>query len=150
MLVVLALGVLWALLLAGPPALLMADGFSGSLAYVLAGAVLGGCLGALVAGRRAAARVKRLGVRGGLGTGLVLGLVGGGVAAVLVWGLMAVQISGYVPGGAIEPAALMSPRAFLGSFFVSLSVFVYALAGSLLLGPLLGTLVNRVVKGGVA
>ncbi len=35
----------------------------------------------------------------------------------------------------------------LGSFFVALSVFLYALAGGLLLGPAFGTLVNRTVAG---
>lgn len=148
----LALGALWALVLAVPPALLMAEGFSGSLAYVLLSAVLGGCVGALVAGRRAA-RVKSGGkgrIRAGFGSGLVVGLFGGAVTAAFVWALMAVQISGYVPGGVVEPAALMGPRAFLGSFFVSLSVFLYALAGGLLLGPLFGTLINRTAKGGGA
>ena len=39
----------------------------------------------------------------------------------------------------------MSPRIFLRSFFVALSVFVHVVAGGLLLGPDFGALVNRAV-----
>ena len=42
----------------------------------------------------------------------------------------------------------MSPRVFLGSFFVALSTFAYALVGGVLLGPIFGTLVNRTVRAG--
>jgi hypothetical protein len=42
----------------------------------------------------------------------------------------------------------MEPAVFLGSFFVALSVFLYAFVGGLLLGPVFGTLVNRTVRAG--
>ena len=42
---------------------------------------------------------------------------------------------------------LMSPRVFVGSFFVALSVFLYAVAGGTLLGPAFGRLVHRTVRG---
>jgi hypothetical protein len=114
-------------------------------------ALLSGTVGTLVAGRKAAARTKKDGrnvVLAGLGTGLLQGLVGGGVAALLFWGIMAFTISGFASGGTADLSALMRPRVFLGSFFVSLSVFLYALAGGLLLGPLFGTLVNRAAAAG--
>ena len=38
----------------------------------------------------------------------------------------------------VSLSTLMSPRVFLGSFFVSLSVFLYALIGGVLLGPIFG------------
>ena len=74
------------------------------------------------------------------------GLVGGAVAAALIWALMAVTISGFTLWNPVEASELMSPRVFLGSFFVSLSAFVYALVGGILLGPLFGPLVERVVN----
>ncbi len=85
----------------------------------------------------------------GIKAGAVQGLVGGTVAALLIWALMAVTISGFSLRGPLEPSVLMSPRVFLGSFFVALSVFVYALVGGLVLGPLFGALVERVVRGKV-
>ena len=39
-------------------------------------------------------------------------------------------------------------RGFLDSFFVALSVFLYAVAGGTLLGPAFGRLVHRAVRGG--
>jgi hypothetical protein len=36
----------------------------------------------------------------------------------------------------------------MGSFFVALSAFTYALVGGVLLGPIFGTLVNRTVRAG--
>jgi hypothetical protein len=72
------------------------------------------------------------------------------VAALLIWALMAVTISGFSLRGPLEPSVLMSPRVFLGSFFVALSVFVYALVGGLVLGPLFGPLVERAARGKVS
>jgi hypothetical protein len=74
--------------------------------------------------------------------------VGGGVAALLFWGLMAVTISGFTLHSPVELSVLMSPRVFMGSFFVALSAFLYAFVGGLLLGPVFGTLVNRAVRSG--
>ena len=42
---------------------------------------------------------------------------------------------------------LMSLKVFMGSYFVALSVFLYAFVGGLLLGPVLGTFMNRAVQG---
>lgn len=81
-----------------------------------------------------------------IGAGSFQGLVGGAVAALLIWGLMAATLSGFTLESPVELATLMSPRVFLGSFFVSLSVFVYALVGGVILGPAFGTLVNRSVR----
>jgi hypothetical protein len=67
-----------------------------------------------------------------------------GVLLAVVPALMALTLSGFT----LELSTLMSPRVFLGSFFVALSVFLYSVAGGLLLGPAFGTLVNRAVKEG--
>jgi hypothetical protein len=72
--------------------------------------------------------------------------VGGGVAALLVWGIMAVSISGFTLRNPVELSVLMEPDVFLGSFFVALSVFLYAFVGGVVLGPVFGTLVNRAVR----
>ncbi|HEX8260119.1 MAG TPA: hypothetical protein VF558_07450 [Rubrobacteraceae bacterium] len=147
----LALGVLWGLLLAAVPALLMTDPYqlTGFLVAGLACAALSGSLGTLVAGRRA---VKKGGERSsllvGVLTGALQGLAGGIVAALLIWALMAITLSGFTLRNPVELSVLMSPRVFLGSFFVALSTFAYALVGGVLLGPIFGTLINRTVRAG--
>ena len=145
----LLIGSAWGLLLAAVPALVMTDSYrpSGFLVAALLCAAVSGCVGTLVAGRRAAARGAGGGALAGLGTGLLQGLVGGACAAFLIFALMTVTLSGFSLGRSVDVAQLMSPRVFLGSFFIALSAFVYALAGGLLLGPLFGTLVNRAVRG---
>ena len=146
----LALGVLWGLLLAAVPALLMTNPYrlTGLLVFGLACAALSGCVGTLAAGRRAAKNTGRSGLLAGVRIGALQGLVGGGVAALLIWTLMAVPISGFTLRNPVELSVLMSPRVFTGSFFVALSAFVYALVGGVLLGLLFGTLVNRAVRAG--
>ncbi len=146
----LALGVIWGLLLAAVPALLMTNPYrlTGFLVAGLTCAVLSGSLGTLVAGRRAAKKGGRSGLLAGVGTGALQGLVGGVVAALLIWTLMALTISGFTLRNPVELSVLMSPRVFMGSFFVALSAFAYALVGGLLLGPIFGTLVNRAVSVG--
>lgn len=141
----LALGALWGVLLATVPAIVMTRPYrlSGFLVAALACAAVSGCVGTLAAGRRASARRTGKTVLAGLGTGLFQGLVGGAFAALLIWALMALTLSGFTLQDPVELAELTSPRVFLGSFFVALSVFLYAVAGGLLLGPAFGTLVNR-------
>lgn len=144
------LGFLWGLLLAVVPAAAMARPFqlSGFLAVALVCAVLSGIVGTLAAGKRAS-RVKsgkRRKVLAGLGTGFFQGLVGGVVAAFLIWALMSLTLSGFSLAGPVDVSVLMSPRVFMGSFFVALSVFLYAVVGGILLGPAFGTLVNRCVR----
>lgn len=134
----LALGVLWGLLLAAVPALLMTNPYqlTGLLVAGLACATLSGCVGTLAAaGRRAAKDAERSGLLAGVKIGALQGLVGGGVAALLIWTLMAVTISGFTLRNPVEFSVLMSPRVFTGTFFVALSAFVY-------------TLVNRPVRAG--
>lgn len=149
----LALGALWGFVLAAIPALIMTSPYrlTGFLVAALICAVLSGCIGTLVAGRRAlrgAARCRGTGrsnFLAGIGTGAFQGLVGGGVAALLFWALMALTISGFTLRNPVELSVLMSPRVFMGSFFVALSAFLYTLTGGLMLGPVFGTLVNRAV-----
>jgi hypothetical protein len=145
----LLLGSLWGVLLASLPALVMARPYrlTGFLVAAILCATLSGCLGTLASGRRAARRKESGGVLAGFGTGLLQGLVGGAFAATLIWALMALTLSGFTLENPVELSTLMSPRIFLGSFFVALSVFLYATAGGLLLGPAFGTLVNRTAAG---
>jgi len=152
----LILGALWGLALAALPAFVMANPFrpTGFLLAALVSAALGGAAGAAVGGKRAlgmasAGDCGRFRIISGVKAGMVQGLVGGAVAALLVWALMAVTISGFSLSGPLEPSVLMSPRVFLGSFFVALSVFLYALVGGLVLGPLFWPLVERAARGKV-
>jgi hypothetical protein len=154
----LVLGALWGLVLAVVPAFVMTEPYrlTGFLVAALVCAVLSGGVGTLMAGRWAAKgayrpqndTARRSGLLAGIVTGAVQGIVGGGVAALLFWGLMAVSISGITLQNPIELSVLMEPTVFLGSFFVALSVFLYALVGGLLLSPVFGTLVNRAVRTG--
>lgn len=148
------LGALWGVVLAALPALVMTRPFriSGFLVAAVVCAAVSGAIGTLFAGRRAAVHSgkKRGAVAASLGTGFFQGLVGGAVAAFLIWTLMAVTLSGFTPSNPGELSVLMSPRVFVGGFFVALSVFLYALAGGLLLGPAFGMLVNRLVRKGEA
>ena len=152
----LALGFLWGILLAAVPALVMTDPYrlSSLLVASLVCAVLSGCVGTLAAGRRAARSAARSRGTGrssllaGVGTGASQGLVGGGLAALIFWGIMAVSISGFTLQNPVELSVLMEPDVFLGSLFVALSVFLYVLVGGLLLSPVFGTLVNRTVRAG--
>src|SRR3712207_691329 len=121
-----ALGVLWGLLLATVPALWMTNPYqlTGFLLAGLACAALSGSLGTLVAGRRA---VKKGGGRSGLLAGVTIGalqgLAGGVVAALLIWGLLAVTLSGFILRTPVALSGLLCPRVFLGSFFVALPAF---------------------------
>lgn len=134
----LVLGALWGLVLAALPAFVMAQPFevSAFLAAAVGGAVVSGVAATLYAGLRAS-RKKRGGVLAGIITGLFQGLVGGVFGAIFIWGLMAVSLSGFTLSN------LMRPSVFIGSFFVALSAFLYALLGGVLLGPVFGVLVNR-------
>ncbi len=145
----LALGALWGVVLASVPTLVMTRPYrlSSFLVAALACAAVSGCVGTLAAGRRAILK-RNDGMLAGLATGLLQGLVGGAFAAALIWALMAITLSGFTLENPVELSTLMSPRIFLGSFFVALSVFLYALAGGLVLGPAFGALVNRAVREG--
>ncbi len=146
----LALGVLWGLLLAAVPALVMTDPYrlTGFLIVALVCAAFSGSVGTLVAGRRAARSGRRSGVLSGTGLGVVQGFAGGLVAALLFWVLIAVTTSGFTLQDPVELSTLMRPRVFLGSFFVALSAFVYTLVGGLVLGPVFGKLIDRAVRSG--
>jgi hypothetical protein len=146
----LALGALWGLLLAVPAALLMADRPSGLAVVCVLFAVVSGAVGTLLAGRRAALRGagKRPGVVAALATGLFQGLFGGVAAAGLFWVLMTVIITGFSFGRPVPVSAFAGPGVLLGSFFVALSAFAYAVVGGVLLGPLSGALVNRISRRG--
>ena len=144
----LLLGSAWGVLLATVPALVMTRPYrlTGFLVAALVCAALSGCVGTLVAGRRAALREGGGGLLAGLGTGFLQGLVGGAFAALLIWALMALTLSGFTLENPVELSTLMRPRVFLGSFFVALWVFLYAVAGGTLLGPAFGRLVDRTVR----
>src|SRR5215203_4480209 len=150
----LALGALWGLVLAVGPTFIMTEPYrlTGLLVAALLCAALSGAVGTLVAGRRAVLLAARSGsyrrskVLSGIRVGAVQGFVGGGIAALLFWALMALSTSGFSLQNPVDISTLMRPQVFLGSFFVALSVFLYAFVGGLLLGPLFGTLINRTVK----
>ena len=135
----LILGAVWGLLLAAVPAFVMTDPYTltGFLVVAILCAVFSGAAGTFVAGRRA---LRRPSNRKGAGAAALRGVA---LAALLFWAVMAVTISGFTLQDPVELSVLMSPRIFLGSFFVALSAFAYTLVGGLLLGPIFGPLVER-------
>lgn len=143
----LGIGVVWGLLLTVVPALVMTDPYqlSGFLVAALVCGVVSGVVGTVISGRRAARYVssKNNAVLNGVKTGFFQGLVGGSFAALFMWALMAVTLSGFSMANPVDASVLMRPRIFLGSFFVALSVFLYVLVAGPLLGPVFGVLVNR-------
>ena len=147
----LILGVIWGLVLAAVPAFVMTNPYklTGFLVVAILCAAISGAAGTFVAGRRTLRRSSgRKETRGaaalrGVAVGAVQGLVAGVLAALLFWVVMAVTISGFTLQDPVELSVLMSPRIFLGSFFVALSAFAYTLVGGLLLGPIFGPLVER-------
>ena len=122
---------------------------TGFLVAALVCTALGSCIGTLAVGQTARSIGKdatreaagRPGLLGGAGIGALQGLVGGGVA-----GHLALTTSGFALQDPIELSVLMSPRVFMGSFFVALSVFLYAFVGGLLLGPVFRSLVDGAVR----
>lgn len=143
----LAIGVLWGVVLAAVPALVMTDPYrlSGFLVAAVVLAAVSGAIGTVISGRRATrygAR-KNTAILNGVKTGFFQGLIGGSFAALFMWALMAVTLSGFSLTNPVEASVLMRPSIFLGSFFVALSAFVYVLAAGVLLGPVFGVFVNR-------
>ena len=142
----LALGVLWGVVLAAIPALVMTDPYqlSGFLVAAVVLAAVSGAVGTVISGRRATRYgTKNSAVLNGVKTGFFQGLVGGAFAALSMWALMAVTLSGFSLTDPVEVSVLMRPSVFLGSFFVALSAFGYVLAAGVVLGPVFGVLVNR-------
>ena len=141
------LGVLWGFVLAVIPALVMVDPYrlSGFLIAAFVCAALSGVFATAVAGRRAVRYGADKGsvVLNGVKTGFFQGAIGGSFAALFMWALMAVTLSGFSFTNPVEASVLMRPSVFLGSFFVALSVFVYVLVAGVFLGPIFGVFVNR-------
>lgn len=149
-------GAVEGLALALPAVFLMASRPSALVLVAVACALVSGAFGAVVAGARVGRGrgdgpgnpgKARTAVVRGLGTGLVQGLFGGMAAAALFWVVMSVVITELSFGRPVSPSVFTQPGVLLGSFFVALSAFAYALAGSLLLGPVFGVLVNRISRG---
>lgn len=144
------LGGAWGLLLAALPAFVMSDGFSLFLLAALSCAAAAGAAGTLLTGLLALTGYRRNAKRPAVirwsMTGAAQGLIAGSIAAFLVWTLMSLSISGLLSGRQVSLSEMMSPSVFYGSLFTSLSVFLYTVAGGLLLGPFSGPLVNRIVE----
>jgi hypothetical protein len=68
----------------------------------------------------------------------------------VLWANLTLEMTATVRNRLLLVAALRERsgrRTILSSFFVALSVFLYAVAGGTLLGPAFGTLVHRAVRG---
>lgn len=146
-------GALWGLSLALLPAVLAFDGFALSpflLAALLLSA-LAGAAGALVAGRRAARQRTEPDANWATAskTGAVQGLAAAAIAALSIWLALTVTMTGFSPDAPGRILALFGdPGIFLQSALAALVVFSYAALVGLLLSPLVGSAVLRLVKAG--
>ena len=133
------------------PATLAFDGFALSpflLAALLLSA-LGGAGGALVAGGRASRRAEGSG-RGwaaASGIGALQGIVAATLAALSIWLALTVTMTGFSP---VAPGRILvlfgDPSIFLQSALAAVVVFGYAAFVGLLLSPLVGSVVLRLVR----
>ena len=150
----LAFGALWGLVLAVLPAVLAFDDrfvLSPFLAAAFACAALSGALGTLIAGRRASTGIGRRGLLGVSGVGALQGLVSGTLASLSIWFALAVTISGFSAGSPGEILDLLRrPEIFVESGIAAVAVLVYALIVGILLSPVVGAVLCRLVRRGSA
>ncbi|PLS84368.1 MAG: hypothetical protein CYG60_18325 [Actinobacteria bacterium] len=141
-------GALWGLLLALLPATLAFDGFSLSpfLVAALLFSALSGAVGALVAGRRAR-RASGRGWASVSGVGALQGIVAAVVATLSIWLALTATMTGFSPAAPGRLTILISnPTIFLQSALAAVVVFVYAASVGLLLSPLVGSAILRLVR----
>ena len=142
-------GALWGLLLALLPAILAFDGFALSpfLAAALLFSALSGAVGALVAGRRARLRPESGRTWASVsGTGALQGIVAAVVAAISIWVALTATMTGFSPAAPARILLLLAnPTIFLQSALAAFVVFVYAACAGLLLSPLVGSVILRLV-----
>ena len=142
-------GALWVLLLALLPAFLAFDGFALSpfLLAALFLSALSGALGAVVAGRWTRRRVERSGLTAAFGVGALQGIVAAVLAAPSIWLALTATMTGF---SAAAPARILvlftDPSIFLQSALAAVVVFTYAASVGLLLSPLVGSVILKLVR----
>ena len=145
-------GASWGLLLALLPAALAFDGFALSpfLLAALLFSALSGAAGALVAGGRASRRAEGSG-RGwaaASGIGALQGIVAAALAALSIWLALTVTMTGFSPAAPGRILGLFGgPGLFLQVALAAAVVFGYAVRVGMLLSPLVGAWVLRLVRG---
>ena len=148
----LLLGALWGLVLALLPAVLAFDDrfvLSPFLVAAFVCAGLSGAVGALVAGRRAANGSTRRGLLAVSGVGALQGLVSGTLAALSIWLALTVTISGFSAGSPGEILDLLRrPEIFVESAIAAIAIFAYTLIVGMLLSPVVGAVLCRLVRRG--
>ena len=144
-------GALWGLSLALLPSALAFDGFSLSpfLLAALFLSALSGAVGALVAGRRASRRVEHA-ARGwsvASGIGALQGIVMATLAALSIWLALTATMTGFSPAAPGRILGLFSdPGIFLQSALAAIVILGYAVSLGLLLSPLVGSAILRLVR----
>ncbi|QIN77222.1 hypothetical protein GBA65_00380 [Rubrobacter marinus] len=145
-------GALYGLGLALLPSALAFDGLALSpfLAAALICSALSGAAGALVAGRGAGRRREPgRGWAAASGTGSLHGLVAAALAAPSIWLALTATMTGFSPAAPARISALFtSPDIFLQSALAAGVVFAYAALAGLLLSPLVGAVILRMVREG--
>lgn len=142
-------GALWGLLLALLPAAFAFDGFSLSpfLLAALFLSALSGAVGALVAGRRASRRPEERSWSAASGIGALQGIVAAVLSTLLIWLALTATMTGFSPAAPAKILLLFrDPTIFLQSALAAVVVFAYAAFVGLLLAPLVGSLIMRLVR----
>jgi len=143
------LGVLWELVLVVLPAVLaFSDRFvlSPFLVTALACTALSGAVSVFVAGRWVTGSVKR-GLLAVSGIGTLQGLVSG-MLAFSIWIALSVTISGFSVGSPGEILDLLrQPAIFVEGAVAAIAVFVYTVAVGIVLSPVIGAVICRLVRG---
>ena len=132
-----------------PAVLAFGDRFvlSPFLVTAFACAVLSGAVGVLVAGRRATGSVK-LGLLVVSGIGALQGLASGMLAAFSIWIALSVTILGFSVGRPGEILDLLrQPAIFVEGAVAAIAVFVYTVAVGIVLSPVIGAVICRLVRG---
>lgn len=147
-----AFGAVWGLVLAALPAVFAFDdpfSLSPFLVSAFVCSTLAGIVGALLAGRWVSGRS---GVFAALMAGVSHGVVFSVLASLSIWVCLAVNISGFsvaTPGNVFN--LVSSPGIFAMSGVAARAIFLYALVVGIVLSPVSGGFVLRMVRGrGVA
>lgn len=143
-------GALWGLSLALLPAALAFDGLalSPSLLAALLLSAIGGAGGALVAGRWAALKLAGRGLTWATVSriGAMQGVVASAIAAPFIWLALTVTMTGFSPVAPGRILVLFGDSVILQSALAALVVFVHVASVGLILSPLAGRVILRLLK----
>jgi hypothetical protein len=149
----LLLGAQWGAVMAAVPSVVAFDDPFTISPFLVAAhlcAAASGAFGFWLAGRRAADSGAFGGVAKVLGTGAFQALAAAPLAALSIWLMMAINMSGFSEENLDELSKILNifrrPEIWLESSIVALAVFVYAVVVGLLLSPVSGVAIRLLAR----